>query len=354
MATAIFLTHGVAFALYGLLAGTLEIAAFLADPQRRLAALIHSLALLALQAVAPVALFAASNTSRASGGVTNAGASIRHLAAKGELGARLHELFLYRMTTILRVAQSPSFWFDAITFSIAGAVLLILAWKGRLRFAPNARLAIALGVVLVAIMPPTLFGVGYIADRMPLFLAFLAVAALCVELRSERLDRVCVAILTFLMVARIGFLGVSWHRNSGDFRDFKTIAGVIPKEQVVGFVDAANTLRLGSRPRCDMYGPLLVAVAHEATPLFAFATQQPIELSGRLAVAQRGLPPVDADRRKRGFAEQRIDDMIAGGKFDYVLVCDAYRLRRPFPANGRVVAAEGRFTLLRNDRGVAG
>ena len=125
----IFLTHGVAFALYGLLVGALEAGLLWCEGRFRVRDLLRSAALLAAQAVLPVILFAISPTSKVAGGASNAGASVKRLAGNGQLMQHLHDLALYRLATIYRVAESPSAWVDALSFVAVAGLMLFMAWR---------------------------------------------------------------------------------------------------------------------------------------------------------------------------------------------------------------------------------
>jgi len=346
LAVLIFLTHGVAFALYGLLLGAIEIGFFLSTSPRQPARLLRNLGLLALQAVVPIALFVLSATSKSADGLTNADESVRRLAHKGQLLARLERLMTYRLETIFRVAETPSPWFDAVSFATAGALLLLLLWRGRVGLARALWPAIALAILLVLIVPPTLFGVGYVADRMPLYLAFIVVGALTQRRANDRLDLVCIAALVALVAVRTAYIGVEWQRYRGDATAFAKAADAIPKGSLVTFVHAENTRRLDPGPRCEMYGPLLVLAHGQAAPLFAFGSQQPIRLTGGLKAAAAGLPSTNLETRTGAFLNDRLDLLVQQHRFDYVVICDAEHLVRPLPAAGEVVARIGRFTVL--------
>ena len=163
LAVAIFFTHGLAFALYGALVGGLEVGFWWQARPRRLAGLARGLGPVAVQAVLPVLLFLAAPTSRTAAGVTNAHGSAARLYADGRLGTRLWELFQYRLTTIVRVAEGPSLWLDIVSFAVVAALLAALLWRGRIAVARPAWAALAVAALLVAAMPPALFGVGYVA-----------------------------------------------------------------------------------------------------------------------------------------------------------------------------------------------
>jgi len=342
----IFLTHGVAFALYGLLVGALEAGLLWCEGRFRVRDLLRSAALLAAQAVLPVILFAISPTSKVAGGASNAGASVKRLAGNGQLMQHLHDLALYRLATIYRVAESPSAWVDALSFVAVAGLMLFMAWRRWVWIAKPARLAIVLGLALVALTPPTLFGVAYVADRMPLFLAFTAAGALQTSGRKfERPEILCVSLLLGLVALRLIFIDVNWQRYRTDFAAFSKASEAMPPHRVVVYVSAAREQRMEARGRCEMYGPLLIALRGEAAPLFAVESQQPIRLRGALNAAQAEQPK-PTGTQSLAFQSDRLEFALAAKRFDYVLVCDAERLPRPVPTTS-VVTHVGRFTVLK-------
>ena len=289
IAVLIFLTHGVAFALYGLLLGGLELGLFFAAKPRSLRALVISMAGLAVQAAAPAILFLASPTSKSPDGLSNADESIRKLAHAGTLTHRLGELAIHRLATIFRVSESPSLFLDMASFAGIAVILGALMLRGRVRLPLLVLPALAIAVVLVAAMPPALFGVGYIADRMPLFMAFLIVGSLIPKLQNEAFDQICVSLLVAIVGAKIMWTGVGWQTYRQDRADFEAVASHIPAHSLVGYANTANLTRLEDEPRCQMYGPLLIPLRAAAAPIFAYSSQQPIALRGRLNDASLAL-----------------------------------------------------------------
>jgi len=67
--------------------------------------------------------------------------------------------------------------------------------------------AIGAGIVLVVVVPPALFGVGYVADRMPLFLALLAGGSLTVRTDDPAVRR-AVAAADAIVVVRLAAIAV--------------------------------------------------------------------------------------------------------------------------------------------------
>ncbi len=346
IAAAIFLTHGVAFALYGLLLGSIEIGFFLTSEKRSVRDLGCSMAQLAVQAVAPVLLFAASATSKSPDGITNADEALSRLAQAGELAARLQELLIYRLATITRVSESPSPPLDVALLAVTIGILAALAAKQRLTIPTVAWPAIAIASLLALLTPPGLFGVGYIADRMPLFLAFVLIASLFFRLQGQALDRVCVSALVVVAVLKVGWMAISWQVYRDEIADYRAISRSIPEHATVAYVNFANLDRLSGEPRCQMYGPLMIPLSKTATSTFAYASQQPIAIRGRLEGATRALR--DAPPLPKGEARprQQLDRVMSQKLFDYVLLCRGRFTPVTWDASASV-AQQGRFTLLR-------
>ena len=347
-AVVIFLVHGLAFALYGLLVGGLEIGLFLTSKVRDPKRTALMLAALASQAVAPFLMFMATTTAKADGGITSADESMRRLMGAGDAQERLLELALYRLQTIVRVAEGPTLWFDVATFVLTLAALCVLAMRGSVRVSRVAWPSIALGCLLVALVPPAMFGVGYVADRMPLYLAFLVIGSLEVNLGRATVERVVLGLLVGLSAVRIAYIIVDWQRYRVDFAEFQSVAKLIPDATLVNQVLVGRPKHVSAGPRCEMYGPLLVALHGQASPLFANATQQPLKLVGplRRAVDELPSPAGLADGDAPAFYDRYIAQANADGLFRYLLICQADRLTQAFPAGSKVVARTERFTLL--------
>lgn len=341
-----FLSHGLAFALYGLLVGALELGFYLRRPGRRLHELFVALVPVALQAVIPAILFLAAPTSHAADGVTNADDAIRRLAQSGELPHRLWDLFCYRLATIARVAEGPSLWFDAVTLVVTLGLIGVLVARGRVTIVRVARPALLMGVVLVAITPPAMFGVGYVFDRMPLFLALIFVGSLATRAGGDMLDRAIVGALGLLIALRLVLIAVGWQDYAADYRDFEPLAERIPSGSMVLDVIVGGTPRLSTAPRCAMYRPILVAARAVVGPLFADEAKQPLRLVGPLRAAVGLLPPGLALGSNPPDHDDKVIAAAARG-FDYILVCNVDALTRPIPASMSVIARTDRLTLLK-------
>lgn len=348
IAVVVFLTHGFAFGLFGLLLGGLEIGYFLADRTRSVRGLALRMASLALLAVIPAILFRASATVKASEGVTNADESVRRLVEQGGLLSRLQDVAVHRLATVLRVSEGPNLGFDlASNATLAGVVALLLV-SGRLRFAAPTLPALAIGAMLFAIVPPALFGVGYVGDRIPLLLALVATAALYRATfdQPDRLERSATVIVAAVVAMKVGAVSVAWLSYRAEADDYRAVLAQIPPQSLVAYSNFANTDRLSPKHRCEMYGPLLATNGH-GTPLFVIPTAQPMELIGPLKTAVASKPSGQQGHASLGRSMHRFESIARAGSFDYILACEATEAGVKSAAGRVLVASRGRFQLYK-------
>jgi hypothetical protein len=345
LAAAIFFVHGLAFALYGLTLGCLELGLFLTQPDRRPLRLLAAMPPLAAQAVIPVLLFLSAPTSKSPEGLTNADESIARLKKAGALGDRLLELASYRLSTIFRVAEGPSLTFDMLSTAAMVLIVILMVNRELVRIRPALWPAILMAMLLVVICPPALFGVGYVADRIPLLLALLFVAGIAARPARGRFETALVAAAALLIGLRLAAIALVWAPYAQDEADFRRVASTLAPGSLVETV-WPNNGRLDPHRRCQMFPPRLVSEFHMVGRLFANATQQPLEIIGPLKSAiQTTVSRAPEARRQPRYHERAIAAAIPAG-FDAVLVCDANRLTGPLPDTVRIAAQSGRFTLL--------
>lgn len=342
-AVAIFLTHGLAFALYGVLVAALEVGVWLQQPARRLAGIVRALVPVAAQAVVPIVLFAAAPTSHGHDGVTNAWASIARLSNRGALAGRVWDLLGYRLTTIVRVEEGPALWFDLVCFATQIVLIGLLIARGRARISPTARPALAVAAVLVIAVPPALFGVGYVADRMPLFAAGILIGALDVDRIADRAGRTMTALLVALVALRLVVTSTGWFAYRGLYAEFNGVAHAIPPGALV-LDSTVGGSHHDDRIRFGMFRPLLISRHGAIGPLFANESQQPLRLIGPLRIALdrlgAGLGPTVATDDDY----VRVAAAAGPAGFDYLLIGHDAPLVAP---PGRVVVATPHFTLMK-------
>lgn len=343
---AIFLTHGIAFVLYGILVASLEIGLFVSAPNRNPRDLVRALFLVGIQAFIPVAFFLywiATNGHEDS--IASAAALAAHGVRpppRGELGARI----LRRLVPILRVEEGPTYWFDIATFAVQALALFFLMARGRIALVKPAWPLIVAAIATVAIGMPVIFGTGYITDRMPLFAALCLLSALSLRrARWTTASRVACGILVATVCLRLVVTAFSWHAYGQSYREYRSLAAMIPRGSMVIGVPVGSFYHETDVPRCEMYGPLLIAQYDQAGPLFGQRNQHPLLLAGSLKAA--------TDTLSVSFALDNIKDYegyiaaAASLGFSHMLICNTQLLTRPFPENVTLVARTAHFALLR-------
>lgn len=348
-ALGIFFCHGFAFALYGMLLGAMELGRLLerrslTDP----VLVVKTGALLAIQAVLPALLFLQTSTSRVSGGAT-AGGIEKHLK-NGSLSGRLASEFWYRLETIMRVAESPYPVLDILTFCLLVGLVAWALWRGHMRLHIWLVPAVLLFGLLCVVTPPSLFGVGYVSDRIPLVLALVVVAGLSITRPRSREARLILAVVALVGVVRIGAMMTGWTGYTGQFARFQAVTAVVPRGALLADVPIYGTKRRDNYlPRCSMYRPLLLPLRGVMVPLFAFESQQPLRLTGKLAEAQaaRVEAIIPHAKGERGYDDDQVAAIARAGLFRYIFMCGRDQLTRPLPANVRVVSESGNMAVLR-------
>jgi hypothetical protein len=338
---AIFLCHGFAFMVYGLTAAALEFGRWRRAGEP-LSELVKGWVFLGLQAVLPALMFVVSPTS---GG--NALPSGQQLASS-PLVERLGAEIVYRLTTIVRVAESPYAALDIASFVI---LVGLFAWGLRarvLRINPIVVPALGVLALLSVVTPPAVFGVGFVADRLPYLLALLIAAASALAPGAER-RAIFVAIVAGLLAVRTAALAIGWSEYRRDWDDYRSVVASVPPGAMLTAVNTSPVYRgFGEARRCQMYAPLALPYFGVKTPLFADPRQQPLALEGKLKDA------VVVDTQMPHWSKVRtVDDhvraanrIIAGGRFDYILACDRSILADP-QLRARAVAQGERFVILK-------
>jgi hypothetical protein len=338
----IFLAHGLAFALYGILTISLEVGLFLARSERRFADLLRSLAPLAVQAILPTILFLIWKIGEG-----------RHLVEKAAWSSHVPAAApivhngLHRLSTVLRVEEGPAYWFDAVTFFAQVALVLLLILRGKSVITRVAWPLVVVAVAMVAAVPSQIFDVFYVSDRMPLFAALCVLGAL--DNRSTKwtkLDWMSGSLLCAIAAGRIAAVAIGWHAETALYAEFQAVAAKIPPGAVTLEVMAGSGHHETTVLRCPVYGPLLVALHKDLTPLFADPDQQPLLLVGKLGQAQQRLDRITPlpDERVRDFNPYMTEAADAG--YQYLLVCNRQLITKPFSSRFRLRSETAHFALL--------
>lgn len=258
LAGLLFFTHLVAFGLYALLVASCELRGVLRAGGRQ--ALRDSL-LAALPLAAVAALFPLSPMSAAAHGPWT-----------------YHPDWAWKPLILLRALQSGEPGLDAATGAALAAGAAIVLWRGRLELAPGAGSALgALGLAYLA-TPMPLLG-SYFADaRLPVALAFVAIAGTRARL-DERRARVAVfALLAGLLVARSAVFTRAWVRYDAAIAEITRSFQVLPEGSVLFL---ANVYRPGEVP--DLGSELL-----HPGPGYAY-WRPPLKHVGSLATLERAV-----------------------------------------------------------------
>ena len=290
----LFFVHAFAFAAWGLILGSVELMFAIETGQLRFRPLAVRTVRLLLLAVAPTLLFLQMPTSQAEEGVTQVVANLSNYAERGQLLERVGLEIWRRINSFLRVAEAfspPLDW--ALGLVLWGSIATGLL-SGALRLDRRLWLASALMLVLIVILPPDLFGVGHVDDRVPLILLCLLAAGLSWQAGS-RFATPILAILVGLFVVRILLVSWGYHRAGQVYRSYlEQIAGINTGEIAAEVIFGKDRDRDRFVPRCEPLGPVLALRNSTAVPTFAIPTAQPLALAGKLEASlarMRSAPP---------------------------------------------------------------
>jgi hypothetical protein len=275
--------HGVAFALWGLMLGMIELARLREERRLFTSALPVRMGRLLLLAIVPAGLFLQMPTAEAPEGVTAAFDNLSAHAAEGNFWPRIHQEVLSRLDSVLRVTESRFLVADYVTNALIWGGLLLGLATGRLRLHPRLWGAAGLALLLVPLMPPNLFGVGHIDDRIPVLLLVLLAAGLRINAGPELHRAILVAVATALLV-RTALVGAGWITTGQVYRDYLDTIDTLALEGPATLVMSEeardrNTLLT----RCEPLLPLLLIRGNVAVPTFANPTEQPLRIVGPLA-----------------------------------------------------------------------
>ena len=342
----IFFCHGVAFALYGILLAALELGFFLRARKKRARDFAVSLLLLAAQAVVPALLFLMWERGLGHHGTLAAKSGLSPHDLLASMFVRPGHPGTHRLATILRVEEGPAYWFDIVTFFLQMGLVWFLYRRKQVVLAAEAWPLLAVSLVLVWLCPPIMFGVDYVADRMPLFAALVLLGALgLAPTPRDRTRAAVIGTLTAIVVLRLAVTAWDWHGYAAQFREYESVTADLPKGSLSIGVAVGSGHHESSVPRCEMYGPLLIARQNQIGPLFSTQGQHPLLVQGRVEPAMnffRGKPvPNETTRDYNPYL-----GLVADAGFDNVLICNTQLLSRPFPANFRVVRETPHFALL--------
>jgi hypothetical protein len=210
----------------------------------------------------------------------------------------------WKPLALYRTLLSGNALLDAVTPIVLGLALIAALFGGMIRTAPPIRLALAALVLTFLVAPSDLMGALWLDARLPIALAFVAIASTGAQFRSIPVGRAVTVAVAGLLVFRAVVMSASWIAYEGIEDEFVSAFAKVP---------AGSTLFLaagGPMPsflyRDDIalarWRPPLKHTASLATvmkPIFvpstwADPTQQPIVVTPRYAAmkALQGNNPV--------------------------------------------------------------
>ena len=196
-ALALFLCHLYAVGLYGLGLLAVELHRLWSQRAEPALPLVGDFLATGLPFLPIVALLMAGPTWNVAG-----------VPAYWELGGKLEGLM-----------AAVNVYYPAVAYGLIAvvAVAAVYAWsRGALIFHPVGWAVLAVGIVAYLVMPRALFG-AYLADqRLPIAVAFMAIACFDIDLRHRAARRGMVTLLALLLAARIVEVQSVWdHLDRG-------------------------------------------------------------------------------------------------------------------------------------------
>ena len=295
----LLMVHGLSFALWGLMLGAVEIGrAWQGRAAGGMApcALAWRMARLLALAVLPLLLWSRMPTGAAGGRTLFAEPIYADLPFWSGVAQELAR----RVPTIAAIGETGWRWAD---FGLGTALWALLGWallRGGLRLHPLLVPAVLGTLALVLVAPSYLFGVRYIADRIPLVLLCVLAAGLSTTgARDHVAARGAMAGFTALFLVDALLTSASWGRQGARYADFLSRTAVLGMAASPAPDGGAGTVELvhldvagkrggGLDLACRPLPGLLTLTGIAAAPTFADPTQQPLRLAGPLADAIAG------------------------------------------------------------------
>ena len=341
---AIFLTHGFVFALWGLSLAAVEVAQAADGGRPGLRKLPRRLFRLSAVAALPVLLFLASATAGGEGGVTAAAGNLAAHLRDGTFGERILDEVRLRLDGTLRVAESGWPVADRLFGLALWGLLGFGLATGRLRLDRRLRFVAVLAALLAVAVPPGLFGVGHLPERLPLVL----LAVLAGGLVPSPGGGVAIArALSVLLPLHLLMVTVVWTGAGESYRGFLRATEHLPGRLLAAPAFAAESQGRDAQRACKPLSFLLGLERGIAVPTFADPTQQPLRIAGPLAAA---IASSDArEAASPGLAgTAQVRALFASG-FDLVVFCHAPKAAAEAIAGAGIVGEGRGWVLYRRD-----
>ena len=299
----IMIVHAFSFMVWGLLLACYELGRLGPDRRDYIARLPARWLRLAPVALPAFLFFLASETGGGAKPITTSIANLVGYAEAGQLVERLIQEVWNRTYSFLRVSESGILLLDvALGVALWGAIAALLL-GGAMQLDRRLVPALILFALLVLITPPSFFGVGVVDARIPLVL--LCFFALSLRPGAAERGRATPLFLAGLVAVKIGAMIFSYASLAPRYAEFVAASTALRPGAILTARLPLERVDREGRKFCAPLAPVAGMMRSLGVPTFAFATQQPIRLAGRLqdAVAVRD----DAD--------------ALAAAFDYFIVC---------------------------------
>lgn len=136
-------------------------------------------------------------------------------------------------------------YYDNVAIVLVGVAALALGWAVRhkvMQFHPMGWLLLLIGGAIYLAMPRELFATCMADQRLPIGLAFMVLACLDLELRHRIVRQGFAAVLTMLVVVRVGEVQVSWNKLSKGVESVHKSVNLIERgaRVLVAYADASR------------------------------------------------------------------------------------------------------------------
>jgi hypothetical protein len=114
---------------------------------------------------------------------------------------------------------------DVVAFAIAGALIAAAIWAARhrlLRFHPAGVFMLGVGFLVYLALPRIMFDTYMGDQRLPIALAYMALACLSVDLRHRLVRRGFLALSLVVLVVRVTEVNIGWEQESTSTSEFRT------------------------------------------------------------------------------------------------------------------------------------
>jgi len=246
------------------------------------------------------------------------------LATPGSIGgAIVYGNPLRKLDLLFSVFDNYHRPFDVACFAAAVGALALAIARRWVRLEPDMAVPIGLLALVYLAMPSQLATASGADHRIPVLLFLVLVAASRWVGAGAGIQRFYLGAALLLFLVRIGAIALSWQASDRVYAELLPALDEVPQggRLAVAYPPQA----LNSEPTPLAHFPTLAILRRDAfvPTLFAFPTQQPVQLQSRyrlladrlpperLWAAFMGGPPLDADERK---ALSDYDDVVFVGR----------------------------------------